>query len=297
MGRFQFIFGGFLLFCVGALLANTLGVQFLWSKFLLGYLILFTAHLSLHYSNDYFDIEVDKHTKPTMFTGGTGILVENPQLARFSKLFSIILIACSLFFTIIFILIFNQPILIFFYVLLSDLLSWFYSAPPLKLVYRGWGEISCIIAVGILMPGLGFLVMNGNFDLAFLIFSLPLIFYGIFFIMNVEIPDMEGDKLGDKNTFIVKKGRKHGFKIVGASAALASLSFIFLNFTKLYPASLNFLIIIMLSLIVLFPGLWSFIKNPENKIYATKLVNNNLTSLILFLISLNCYLVYVILNP
>jgi 1,4-dihydroxy-2-naphthoate octaprenyltransferase len=45
--RFQFVFGGFLSFCIGALLALIMGAEFILPEFLLGYSIMFTAQLSV----------------------------------------------------------------------------------------------------------------------------------------------------------------------------------------------------------------------------------------------------------
>ena len=58
LGRPQYLAGNFLLFTMGALLAVILGSVFVSSEFILGYSILFTAHLSVHYSNDYFDLKL-----------------------------------------------------------------------------------------------------------------------------------------------------------------------------------------------------------------------------------------------
>lgn len=137
LGRFQFIFGGLLLFSFGALLALLLKAEFHLNQLILGYAIFITAHLSLHYSNDYFDVEVDKHNPPTTFTGGSGILVENPELREFSKWFAIVLTSLSVLLTIIFMIIFSFPLWFLLFVILSNLLVWFYSAPPLRLIDRG----------------------------------------------------------------------------------------------------------------------------------------------------------------
>ena len=61
-------------------------------KFILGYMIVFIAQLSVSFSNDYFDIEADRFTKKTLFSGGSKVLVEHPELRRFSKWLAISLI-------------------------------------------------------------------------------------------------------------------------------------------------------------------------------------------------------------
>lgn len=137
LGRFQFIFGGFLYFCIGALFAIILNAQFALDKFLLGYAIFLMAHLSMHYSNDYFDLEADKYGKPSEFAGVSGILIENPELKSFAKWFSITLLCLSLVFAALFVLTFSYSMLFFLFVLFGNLLAFFYAAPPIRLSYNG----------------------------------------------------------------------------------------------------------------------------------------------------------------
>jgi 1,4-dihydroxy-2-naphthoate octaprenyltransferase len=85
LGRPQFLFGGFLLFTMGALLAVLFNAPFSSDKFIFGYFILALALLALHYSNDYFDMNADQFIKPTPISGGSGILIENPNLRNFQK--------------------------------------------------------------------------------------------------------------------------------------------------------------------------------------------------------------------
>lgn len=293
MGRFQFIFGGFLYFCLGALFAVLLNTEFSLDKFLLGYAIFFTAHLSMHYSNDYFDLESDKYGKPSQFAGGSGILVENPELKNFAKKFSIILISSSLILAAAFTLIYSYPVWFFLFVLFGNFLAWFYAAPPLRLSYNGLGEIATI-SIGFLMPAMGYLTLTGTINMPFIIFSIPLLLYQLLFINAVQIPDMEGDKLGGKITWIVMRGRLFGFKTIAIAGSLATLSFLVLSLTNLYPAPLNFNVIAFLSILPLSFAILSYLKKSEDRNTATNLVNRNLASLIMFLVMINCYFIYLI---
>ena len=80
-GRFPFLAAGFLLYLTGALFAVRTGTPFSLFSFLAGYLVCGSAHLSVSYSNDYFDRHTDDPSKRTAFSGGSGILVEHPGLA------------------------------------------------------------------------------------------------------------------------------------------------------------------------------------------------------------------------
>src|SRR4030042_3147483 len=79
VARPQFFISGLALFAFGVAWAVLLGAPFSLSRILLGYLILLPAHLSVSYSNDYFDVDVDKHDKPTFFSGGSGVLVDRSE--------------------------------------------------------------------------------------------------------------------------------------------------------------------------------------------------------------------------
>jgi 1,4-dihydroxy-2-naphthoate octaprenyltransferase len=293
LGRFQFIFGGFLYFCLGAFFAVLLNAEFTLNKFLLGYAIFFMAHLSMQYSNDYFDMEADEHGNPSQFAGGSGILIENPELKNFSKWFSITLLSLSLILAAMFVAIFSYSIWFFIFVVFGNFLAFFYAAPPIKLSYNGLGELATI-SIGFLMPAMGYLTMTGTINMPFVIFSIPLLLYQLLFINAVQIPDMEGDKLGGKITWIVKRGRMFGFKTIAIAGSLATLSFIAISLTNLYPITINFKFIAFISIIPLAFAILSYLKRSENRITATTLVNRNLSSLIMFLAIINCYFIYLI---
>jgi 1,4-dihydroxy-2-naphthoate polyprenyltransferase len=293
LGRFQFIAGGFLSFSIGALLAILFNAEFNLSKFLLGYSILFTAQLSVSYSNDYFDINVDRHSQSTGFSGGSGILLDNSQLREFSKWFSIALISISILLGTVFIIIFQFPWYFLLLVLFGNLLGWYYSAPPLKLAYRGLSEVSTVLT-GFIVPGMGYIILMGKLDFNFLFFAVPLMIYEFFFIINIEIPDMEADRLGGKRNLITKKGRAFGFTITILSAFLGTISILLLQLTSIYPAFLDFRLIALFSLIPLFIGIWSFLEKGEDKEKNSvlNLVKRNISSLFLFIILVNCYFLY-----
>jgi len=292
LGRFEFVIGGFLFFCAGAFLAILMGAEFILNKFVLGYVILFTAHLAVSYNNDYFDIAIDKLNSPTKVSGGSGILIKNPELKEYAKWISITLICLSLIFATAFTVIFSYTIWFLVFVIFINFIAWFYSAPPIKFAYRGLGEISTAIA-GFLIPGIGYFTIMGNLDIYFLIFSVPMMLYELFFINSVEIPDMEGDKLGGKITWIVRKGRKFGFKIIALSGLLATVSFIIIYFMNIYP-QIDFRVITLISFIPLFFGILGLMKSPIDKEPATNLVTYNISSIFISAIFMNFYFLYIL---
>ncbi len=293
LGRPQFLVGGFLFFCIGALLAVIFNAEFLLGKFILGYAILFTAHLAVHYSNDYFDVNADQYLEPTAISGGSGILVKNPELKVFAKWFAVSLIILSLVIAVIFTVIFSYTIWFFLFVLFGNLLAWFYSAPPLKLVYRRLGEISTVIT-GVILPGMGYFTIMGTLDLPFFVFAVPLAFSQLFFINSVEMPDMEGDRLGGKITLIVARGREFGYKLIALSGLLITISFLMIPFTNLYPSTIDFHVLALISLIPLSLGIVELLKKPLDRESATKFSSLNIASLFAVAVLINIYFIYLI---
>lgn len=290
LGRLKLPLVAFLLFLFGVLLAIVSGVSFALDRFLLGSAIMITAILSVNYGNDYFDFEVDRHSKRTAFSGGSGILQENPELRDFAKWFALAMMSLSIIFATIFTIVFSFPIFFLAFVILGNLLSWFYAAPPLRLSYRGFSEITTVVAVGLMLPSLGYLVLKASFDLAFWVFGLPCMLYALAFIICVEIPDMESDQRGNKNTLVVLKGRKFGFTLIAISVSLASLWFLLVQVANLVHLPVDFRLIILLSFLPLFPGVLGLVRRTEYRNIATKLVSHELSALTLFLLIVNCYL-------
>lgn len=293
LGRFHFLFFGFLCFSAGALLAVILNNSFSWDRFILGYAVLLPAHLSVSYSNDYWDYQVDHYNQPTRFTGGSGILVKNPELRPFARKFALLLVFISLLLALTFTYIYSS--LTFLLIAISgNFLAWYYSAPPLKFAYRGLGEISTALS-GFILPALGYVAITGFLDLKILLFSVPFVIYMFFFILSVEIPDLEGDKKGGKNTFIVKNGRKKGFLLIALSGIVGTITLLGLSFAGTYQG-INFQIIGLMSLIPLLVGFHVLSRRTSKKEGATQLVNYTVPSLVVFIILLDIYLVSLILN-
>jgi 1,4-dihydroxy-2-naphthoate octaprenyltransferase len=296
VARFQFLICGMALFAFGALWAVLLGAPVYLSRILLGYLVLLPAHLSVSYSNDYFDIDVDKYDKPTIFTGGSGVLVDNPGLRKPAKWIAITLILCSLALGMIYTIIYSFPIWFLGFVVLGNLLGWFYSAPPIRLAYRGLGELSMAITIGLLIPAFGYFVTTGQMNRDGLLFIVPLTLYGLAFIINVEIPDMESDRLGNKRTWVARKGRGFGFTVIAASFLLATLFFLCFPWlsSRIYPLDFRFLGI--LSLLPLGAGCIGLLRRPAEKQSATRVVNAIMITIAALCFLMDGYMVYLVFN-
>ncbi|HUL62973.1 MAG TPA: prenyltransferase, partial [Methanocella sp.] len=208
LGRLRFLWLGFSLYLLGALLAVAAGITFSPDRFVFGYAVLVTGHLSVNYSNEYFDYETDLRTQSGTLSGGSGILPRYPGLRPFALWIGLSMAALSVALGTAFTIIYSFPLAYFGFLIFGNLLSWFYTAPPVRLAYRGLGEAATTIAVGFLMPAIGdFSQYGSGFSPLFLLFLVPLLLYALSFIINVEAPDMEGDILSGKRNFVAREGR------------------------------------------------------------------------------------------
>jgi 1,4-dihydroxy-2-naphthoate octaprenyltransferase len=226
LGRFRFIFAGFLLYCLGALWAVYQGSAFDPGSFAAGYLILFPAHLSVSYSNDYFDRDSDRAGSPGPVSGGSGVLQEYPELTGWARGIALALIASSLVLGVVFAYLNIIEGWFLLFILAGNALGWFYSAPPLRLSRTRLGEAAMAVTMGFLVPGMGYYMIRGGFDTGFLLLALPCFFYGYFFMMAVEMPDRESDRISGKKTLVVRRGVPHARYVALLATAFASLSFV-----------------------------------------------------------------------
>ena len=218
-----------MLYLMGFLLALVSGFEWDLLKFILGYLIFGTAHLSVSFSNDFFDRKADRNSVKTAFSGGSRILIEHPELESFAFRMALLLLCSSIFFNAVFTALYALPFWFFVFGLLGALLGWFYTAPPLKLAYRGLGELATMLVVGFFMPGMGYLAAAGTIGPLLQVFILPLCCYGFFFIITVHLPDLESDTLSHKKNVLTRWGMNTG-KWVSLGATLAGTVFLFLLF-------------------------------------------------------------------
>jgi len=293
LGRLRFLAGGFFLYLLGVLLAVASNVEFSVDKFLFGYAIMAPAHLALSYSNNYFDIEVDEYGKPNSISGGTKILIENPELKNICKNMAASLMILSLIISVAFIYVYSFQLTFLGFIVFGNLLGLFYTAPPLRLAYNGFGEIANMMTTGILMPGIGYWVISGGFDTLFYLFAIPFLLYGIDFIITVETPDMEGDRKGGKNTLVVKIGRNKSYIILLISLVAATLSFLVFALYG-FDYIINFYVLTALSLIPLLVAIKGYLNKPLNKKNATKAATANLMTFSMFVILVDIFLIVTI---
>ena len=251
-------------FLVGTLFAILHGASFTPINFLVGFCILLIIEIAASFANDYFDYEADKYNTQFGFSGGSGVLPQNPELRKFAKQASILLMLLAIFLTILMTWFLSFPLWTIGYILIALFFCWFYTAPPLRLVYRGFGELPHFLAA-IMFPGWGYLLLTKTLDFDVLFFAIPFGLIGLTVILNFEIPDREADIHGGKHNFIVRFDRPRSFLFINCLYFLAGCLFVVFALTNVLNLSLNLWIPALFFFIPFIISLQPALKKIQNK--------------------------------
>jgi 1,4-dihydroxy-2-naphthoate octaprenyltransferase len=285
--RVHIVAGGVLAFSLGALLALANGGSFNPALVVSAYVVVLLGDLSSHYSNDYFDVEVDKHIEQKKFFAGSGILVNHPNLRSASKSISVSLLVCANVLAVAIFLFLGAPIEIFIVILGASLVGWFYSAPPTRLISRGFGEVAVACVTGFAIPAIGYLAVRGQFDPLFVYLAVAFVMYGFMLSLSLEAPDAEIDRKGGKRTFVVRKGAGSVFLLILALTASATVTFFV--YSLLVTSVLNIAVLAFFSIAPLTAALVGFAGVLQKK-SVNRFSGLNVASLFVFNILTIAYL-------
>ncbi len=161
--------------------------------------------LYIVYANDLADVAIDRlNATFTPFSGGSRVLVEGKltvsdlkRAVAVTVLFNGLIGLC--------LLVQGRPLAPWL-ILISLALLWLYSFPPVRLSYRGGGEILQMAGVGLILPIFGYYVQAGSleaFPWRYVAALLPLQLACAF---STTLPDEPSDRAGGKKTIAVILG-------------------------------------------------------------------------------------------
>ncbi|WP_437635350.1 prenyltransferase [Sorangium sp. So ce854] len=183
--------------------------------------------LFIVYANDVADQEADRRNRTaTPFSGGSRVLVEgrlSPRaLGAAALACAAALVAVSAGLAVA-----RQAPLLVPLAIAALLLLWAYSYPPLRLSYRGGGELLQMVGVGAVLPLYGYLAQGGDLDrlpVALLACLLP---SHLGCAIATALPDEPSDRESAKRTLPVRVGGERAARCVallnGLSLALAPI--------------------------------------------------------------------------
>ena len=197
-------------FALGNSLAIAADYKFHWIAFLLSLIVIVCIEISKNGFNEYFDYKsgadlyVTSENK-TPFSGGKRVIVDGLLSLSEVAWISLIFLALAILHSI--------PILLFrpelaWFGILGLFLSIAYSVPPLKLSYRGLGELAVGFVFGPIIVNGAYFIRSGKMDLAPMLLSLPLGFMIAAVLWINEIPDVEADRKAHKWNLVARLGRQ-----------------------------------------------------------------------------------------
>lgn len=200
--RAPFLAASILPFILGSLITRD---NFNLISFVLGLLVVTFTHLSANLINDYADSRSgvdygDKHFYP--FFGGSKLIQEN-VFSEQSYFNTAIFCAVIAFLSVILLAFKLKSGLVVPIYLLILILSWQYSAKPLRFSYNYLGEIFIFILFGPALVMGGYYIQSGTFpDLKSFFLSLPLGFFTVAILFANEVPDFKDDQRANKNNWV-----------------------------------------------------------------------------------------------
>jgi len=227
LSRPHFLLGGFLLYGLGASIAAYLGRPIHFTTYLIGQLLVTSIQLTTHFLNEYFDGAADVHNpNRTLMNGGSGMLGANglPRVAALYAAVVTLTIAatgCSLL-----LLRGGTPLLAWLLLLLGFLGSYFYNAPPLRLIESGYGEILASVVVAGIVPAFSFALQTGELHRLLLMSTTPLIALHFAMVLVFELPDYATDAKFEKRTLMVRIGWEKGMRLHDYAILFAVLAYL-----------------------------------------------------------------------
>lgn len=236
---------------IGAALAARDG-SFSWSWLLVMGLAMFCMEVAKNAWGDVYDYDsgTDQAVKPedrTDFSGGKRVLVDN-ILTR-NQTWAIALLFGGVGLILGAIIVFLREPSLFWLGTLALVLGWSYHGPPLRLAYRGFGELDVVLIYGPLIALATYALLTHQYHVDVIWASLPLGLFTAAFLWVNEFPDYEADRSVGKNNLVVQLGKHRASRVLpliyllalavlGFAVAAGTLnSFALLGFAGAFPAA------------------------------------------------------------
>ncbi len=220
--RFHYTSASLMPGILGGMIAWTVEGLFDSGYFILVIVGLVLNHIALNMTDDYYDFRhlvdaFDTHGNP--YSGGSGTLskglIRPSQMKNAFTVFYIIAIGIGIFLGIL------RGTFILFLLFGGFFCAFFYTAPPIRFGYRGFGEIAQLLCFG---PGIGlgsYYVQAQKISWEAFWGTLP---FGIMLFSMItinEIPDYFEDRKGEKLNLVARFGRETGVKLFVLSLLFA----------------------------------------------------------------------------
>jgi len=221
--RFYFVIPSILPALLGGVIAWAQGYPIHLLHFVLVVIGVTVNHFGLNLVDDVLDyrhaVDLKKGDEKNFFTGGSGVLPEgllkDTQMLKAAGLFFATTAAIGAYLT----YACGWPVLVLG--LFGMASSIFYTTPPIRYGYRGFGELGLLVNFGPVIVMGSYYVQALAFAYEPLIASLVPGFMMWSMIIINEIPDYETDRRGGKWNLVARFGKKTGVVLYGIGLTIA----------------------------------------------------------------------------
>jgi 1,4-dihydroxy-2-naphthoate octaprenyltransferase len=213
------------------------GFAFSWLLFVETLVAVVLLHLGANLGNGYYDHVSGadpSNPNPGVLSGGSGLITSGALPPSFFLRSSIICFAIGAAFGLHLNFIVPGNLVLLFGVV-GILLGHFYTAPPLKLCYRGLGEIATGLSFGILPVAGAYYVQAGQVTWQVILASLPITFAVVLVLWVNQIVDYKPDAAVGKRNLVVVLGHRAAGRV--GVPVIGSLAFVTL-FAAVFTGSL-----------------------------------------------------------
>lgn len=197
-------------------------------------------HIGTNLANDYFDYRYGADSlnrSSTKFSGGSRSIQNKEILPR-----SVLKMSISFF-------VFGGVLGIYIAIIVDNwwtyilgtfglLSGYFYTAGPIRLAYRGLGEIFIALNLGPLITIGTFLVLTGSISYEVIFASVPLGILMFCMIILNQFPDYSSDKKAGKKGIVVRIGKLNSLRLYAFSIIFLYLLMLVCILLNIFPATL-----------------------------------------------------------
>jgi len=254
-----------LVFSWGILMALVRGSPWSSLSYLIGLGSAILISVSIHFVNEYADFETDKLTVRTLYSGGSGALQDSgldKNLAFRGAILPVILGFTIAVLGLISGHLSSQAL----YILGSAaFFGWGYSLQPLRLAWRGWGELDNALLGAWLLPIYGYTVINHRVDSFIMVAAAPFAMLAFVNLLATHWADRQADQSVGKLTLVTRLS-VHRLRFLYLLTMLGAYMCVFWH--SQYP-----LLVKLSSLIVVPVSVWGFVRftkqhNPAPSVFA-----------------------------
>ncbi len=233
------LLASFLLYAMGAGIADYLGHPIHWDNYLAGQAAVLTLILSSYFLREYYSLPwapASQRGDPSPVLSRNNLLVISATTLTGGAVLTVLLLASGGL---------TPPA----FVLLSIavLLGLAYALPPLRLAYSGYGELVFAILMANLVPALGFVLQSGEFHRLLALMTFPLTFLYLAAYLAVHLEHYPQDIREERRTMLTRLGWQrgmtlHNLLILLGFFALGSAAAVGLPWNLTWPGLLGLLV-------------------------------------------------------